>query len=406
MNSHYCSTPYKLNIKLKKLNRNRNITKSVDLNRLYNNLSQSIPLITNQFCYLKKKTKALNRTLSNIPIINNNINYINTNRTNFNSFSQSGITSPIKLNNYNDFSYISPKPEFNQYNKANNNFLNYKNDIKYKDKNNKINKSNSQMKLNFKYRSNKNNNYPIKSNHFRNNSFIDIMNNNNYYINQNDNNNDNKEDCFTFKNNCMTNNNKNDIDKEIYEQQYQKLNQQICEKDKIINKMKGIINDNYDKIDKKNKENSMLQSEIIELKSRTNESNYNNFKNSNIYENSRYNYNNKDNNNYNFNHNNNNNIYNNNNNYNYNYNNNYMSENSNNNVNRRKNYSLNYQNYNGCNGYKVGSYNSNNINEPKNEKMDEKWEEIRILNKKMDNLLQKNGKNTRKYEKNRRKYNY
>ena len=372
MNSHYCSTPYKLNIKLKKLNRNRNLTKSADINRLYNNLSQSIPLITNKFCYLKNKTSALNRTSTKIPLINNNnMSYIYTNRTNFNSISRSDITSPTKSNYCNEYFYTSPKPVLKQYNKINSNNINYKYESRYKDKNNN----------NFKIY----NNNPIKSNHYRYRSCIDMNNNNNFNKTYNYNIN---EDCFTFKNNNMiNNNNSNNFDKELYEQQFKKLNQQIYEKDKIIEKMKGIIDDTFDKINRKNRENSLLQSEIIELKSRTNESNYNNFKNSNINENIRYN-----------------NYYNDN--YN-NYNNNISEKSNSNNGNKRKNINIYYRKNNGYDDYKIDNFNNRyNTNKPKKEKIDEKWEEIRNLNKKMDSLLNQNENNLKKYEKQRKKYNY
>ena len=208
--------------------------------------------------------------------------------------------------------------------------------------------------------------------HYRRNKInIDSMNNDGNKNNKNKCNRSNKTKslCFTFKNNNSLNSSNN---KEIYEQKFTKLNQQITEKDKIIDEMKGIIDDTYDKLNKKNKENSMLQSEIMELKSRYNESNYNDFKNSNIQENSRYD------------------IYNN-----------YNNEKEFIYPNKRK-HKLNYIKNNDLR--QRGNYNRYNFNGP--EKADIRCEEIRKINKKMDNLLNKNENNIKKYEGIRKKYNY
>ena len=89
MNNYYNSTPYRLNLKLKKLN--RNLSQDFDINRLYNNLNESMPLITNQFCSLKNRTKILNKALNKIPKIN-----IETESSYYTNLSRSILTSPIK----------------------------------------------------------------------------------------------------------------------------------------------------------------------------------------------------------------------------------------------------------------------------------------------------------------------
>ena len=359
MNNYYNSTPYRLNLKLKKLN--RNLSQDFDINRLYNNLNESMPLIANQFCSLKNRTKILNKALNKIPIIN-----IETNCSYYNDLSRSYFTSPIKTKstNYYNIPYKSPKPVLKSLNKIDNDFTNYQNITKYK---NKINYNNGNPnKLHHNY---SNSNYelgnPILTNHNkRNNIYNDTMNNNI----------DNKSNnlYFSFKNNKAINDYNND--KDIIEQKFKRLNQKIYEKDKIINEMKGIIDNTYDKLNKKNKENSMLQSEILELKSKCNESNYNDFKNSNIQENSR------------------NNTYNN-----YNIENEYIYPN-------KRKHKLNIINNN--EQRPRGNYNSYNFNGPIKGKSDIRCEEIRKINKKMDNLLNKNENNIKKYERIRKKYNY
>ena len=360
MNNYYNSTPYRLNLKLQKLN--RNLSQDFDINRLYNNLNESMPLIANQFCSLKNRTKILNKALNRIPKMN-----IETESSYYNNLSRSILTSPIKTKTTNYYStpYQSPKPILKRLNKIDNNFTNYQNSIKYK---NRINPNNdNQNKLHHNY-SNSIYNLAYK----RNNIYNDTMNNNINNKNKNNKSNNAKNLYFSFKNNNAIND--NDNDKDMIEQKFQKLNQQIYEKDKIINEMKGIIDNTYDKLNKKNKENSMLQSEIMELKSRHNESNYNDFKNSNIQENSRYD------------------IYNN-----------YNNEKEFIYPNKRK-HKLNYIK-NNDKGQR-GNYNSYNFNGPIKEKTDTRCEEIRKINKKMDNLLNKNENNIKKYERIRKKYNY
>ena len=359
MNSYYNSTPYKLNLKLKKLN--RNLSQDFDLNRLYNNLNESMPLIANQFCSLKNRTKILNKALSKIPVCN-----INTDCSYYNNLSRSILTSPIKTKstNYYNIAYKSPQPVLKPLNKIDNDFTNYQNISIYK---NKINNNNGNPnRLHHKY-SNSNYNLAYK----RNNIYNDTMKNNiKNRINKSDNTN---SQYFSFKNNIALNNYNNDKDK--IEQKFKKLNQQIYEKDKIINEMKGIIDNTYNKLNKKNQENSMLQSEIMELKSRYNDSNYNDFKNSNIQENSRYN-----------------NTYNN-----------YNIEKEFIYPNKRK-HMLNYAKNN--DQLQRSNYNSYNFNGPNKGKTDIRCEEIRKINKKMDNLLNKNENNIKRYERIRKNYNY
>ena len=385
MNSFYNNTPYKLNLKLKNIN--RNLSQNIDINGLYYNFNDSTPLLISQFCSLKNRVNVLNKALNRIPMISQ---IKDTSRSYNNNFSRNLYTSPIKTTktNYYKIPYKSPKPvlkPLNKINKINNNYTSYQNITKHK---NKINHKNDNFIRNGHFYSNSNSYYnydlvnPLIRSHYRRNKInIDSMNDDGNDGNKNNNNNKNKCNrsnktkslCFTFKNNNSLNNSNN---RDIYEQKFKKLNQQINEKDKIIDEMKGIIDDTYNKLNKKNKENSMLQSEIMELKSRYNGSNYNNFKN-NIQENNRYDT-----------------FINNNSNY--------TNEKPYKYPNKRK-HNLNIiRNINNC---QKGNYNIYNLNEPNKAKFDENWEEIRKINKKMDSLLNKNEKNIKKYERIRKKYN-
>lgn len=343
MNS-LCGTPYKLNLKLKKLN--RNITKNAELNRLYNNVNESIPLITSHFCYLKNRINSLNKSLNNIPIA---CKMMDTSRANYHSNITNLFTSKNNSNYYNDY-YTSPKP-VSKYTKISNNILNDKYNKRCNDKN--IN-MNSRYKLNYNYRSNYNSNCdkPIKLKQYRNRSCLNMINNNNNFYSKNDINN-------SIPINYNTNNNSicNDF-KEKYKEQYENLSHQICEKDKIIDKMQGVINDTFNQLNKKKKENSMLQSEIIDLKSRCNDSNFYNFKNNNLCENSKQYYSN------------------------------YVSDIPDTNINvNKKRY------YNSCD-YKR-NYNND---DPEKKSMDKKWEEIRKLNQRMDKLLHENENGSKRYD--------
>ena len=395
-----CSTPYCLNFKLKTLSKYpSNYTKNADINSLYNNLNNSIPAITNHLCLLKKRTKELNKSLNRIPIIyNNNNNTVISKRANYTFYSPNCIkTSPNSSNYYNSV-YISPKPVLKQYKYIcdNNNHNNHqKNVFNYKKNRNY---DNNQIKLNYNYNCGSNaNNNPIKItkninpniHHNRTYSAFN-MNRNNYkfrnnYNNMNNGNNDVNKLCVScydrkdnFNNNGDNNymNKSSVIDTRIYERQLNKLNEEIYEKDKMINKMQGLIDNTFEQLNQKNKENSLLQSELLELKKKRK------IKKDNPNDNNRY-YNN----------------------------NNYMKDiNKNKNKNRRKQNNFNFQKFNNNNNMNNNNKNYNNRYNYYNDKnddedMDKKWEEIRKLNKKMDNLLQQNESNLEKYEKIRRKYN-
>ena len=343
MNS-LCGTPYKLNLKLKKLN--RNLTSNTELNRLYNNINASIPLITSHFCYLKNRINSINKSLNNIPIA---CKMLDTSRVNCHSNITNLFTSKNNPNYYNDY-YTSPKP-VSKYIKINKNFFNDKYGKKYNDKNIK---RDNQFKLNYNYRSNYKSNCdkPIKLKHNRNRSCLNMINNNTNFYNKSNINNDmplgynnnNKSICNNFN--------------EKYKDKYENLSQQICEKDKIIGRMQGIINDTFNQLNRKKKENSMLQSEIIELKSRCNDSNFYDFKNYSICENSKQYYaNNK-----------------------------IDIPDMNINVNKKRNY-LSYD-----------FARSHNNNDPDKISMDMKWEEIRKLNRRMDKLLYENENSSKRYK--------
>lgn len=365
--SQYClCTPYTLNLKLKSL---YPVTRKIDLNKLYHNLNDSIPILTNQFCCLKNKTKALNKSLTKIPIVYKNFA---SNRSCSNFLSKSLKTTPNTPCSFYNYYYISPKPVIKPYlcknSKYHNNIINSKYDNNYNSYNsynniyryrNRNPKNNSQIKLHFNYDScleNPIKNYIKKDN--RNYSAINMIRNNNN----------------EYNNNYI--NNRRKIKNE-YEQKFNKLNDEINEKDKIINEMQGALDDAVDQLRKKDHENSMLQSEILELRTKSN-FNYDMAKNNNIQ--------NKINNNS------------------------YIYEKDPKKRYKRKNLHLNNEQniqfsnkYNNNKSYK--NYYNNDNNNSNDDNMDHKWEEIRKLNKKMDNLLYKNENKLKKYEKIKNDYN-
>lgn len=386
MSSGYYNTPYSLNLKLKNLN-NYTSTKNDDINILYTDLNNSIPSITNHLWFLKKKTRELNKSLNGIPVIYKNCH---TSRENYKRYSSIKKKLPnISSSHYNyKYSYASPKPVLKQY--KSNNISHHNNNLLY------YKYSNNCKFHNLKYHKNKLNydsivNNPINLN--RNYSKINT-NRNNYKYNNNLNKlcvsyikNDNVNNINRFNRSCEFANNF------LYKRQFTKLKEQLGEKDKIINKMRGLINDTLEQLNLKNKENSLLQSELSELKAKKifkikMKNNYpiNNKKNK-INENKEYN-----------------------NNYqkeNVKKNNNYENKRYNNNLKEivkkkknKKNYNLNSQKNSNRNTY----YN-NNYNIFDNDNLGNKWEEIRKLNKKMENIILQNENNLEKYEKIRRKYN-
>ena len=368
----YCNcTPYTLNLKLKKLCPE---TRNNDLNKLYQHLSDSIPELTNQFCCLKNRTKALNKSLHKIPIIYNNI--FTTNRSCNNYFLKNIKTSPNISNSYYHHSYISPKPVLNPYQNNNikyqcqNNLLNNKYNIKYKCCN-CGNKNFKNVKLNYNYDS-FNDNPLRKYNKLNNRNYSAINMVGNDYKRGKYHNLDNYDFNNKNKNKNYYNNSNyiNDINRYEYEQTFQKLNNEICRKDKIIHQMQDVIDDTFDKLNKKNHENSILQSELLELKAKSLYNMNNNFNDMNI------NYNNK-------------------NKENKKYNNNYIQERVKKNKHKRKYYHLNNPKYNSHNNNKN---NKNYYSNKSDDAMDLKWEEIRKLNKKMDKLLNKNENKLKKYE--------
>lgn len=347
MRSYYCSTPYSLNLKLKELGKYNNLGKG-NINILYKALNDSIPEITNQLCFLKNRTNALNKSLTKIPLINTNLNINKISKR----YSPRSIKTSPNIYNYNNYSYISPNPTLKH---LKSNFINSQdNIIKYQpiyslngyDK--PYSKNNSQIKLNFKYDSCMDNSiktFPKYNN--RNYSAINIGRKNCNCYNGMKNNN------FTFQKNYNFNKSK-ETNKDFYDEKFKKLNYQINEKDKIIYKMQGIINETFDKLNKKNQENSLLQSEIKELKSRKN------YQITNDFNENDKNYN-------------------------------YIKEKPKIINGKRKKYHIKHNNHKKHEHYK----NYNNYND---ENMEQKWEEIRKLNKKMDNLLYKNENKFKKYE--------
>ena len=362
MRSYYLNTPYNLNLKLKSLH-NAPIARNKDINKLYNNLDSSIPALTNQFFILKKRTKQLNNSLTRIPLVNttyNNLN-INTSKSYCNSYSKSYKTSP-KFLNYN-YSYISPKPLVKTYTNINNNKnqntnINYKyNDAKYRDCNENIKNNNNHIRLNFEYGSG------LRGS-INNEQYNSRYNNLNYLKKDEDKNYNLKNYEFNYEDNYNNNKRKREEIKAEYDKKFEKLNEKIYEKDKLINNMKGIIDNTMDKLNKKNKDNILLQNEISELETR-NTYIVNNDINLNK-----------------------------NNNYNNNYDNRYNNINNNNIINNRiKKYKNDRKYYNENNRKNSNEkvYNNSYLNKSSyEEKMDLKWEEIRKLNRKMDNLLMKN----------------
>jgi hypothetical protein len=381
MRSYFYSTPYTLNLKLKKL---YPVTRNNNINMLYKNLNDSIPELTNQFCCLKNRTQALNKSLNKIPIVYNNSNFT-TNRSYRNYFSKSIKTTPNATSSYYNYSYISPKPiiksypyqnsNINKFNNINykNKILNYNYDNKYKYANSNLN-DNNQIKLHFNYDTYTDN--PIKNYNKlknRNYSAINMIRNNykdNKYHNLNSYDLNNNNDNYSNLNYNFNYNKANEKNKNEYEEKFQKLNNEINEKDKIIHHMQGVLDDTMDELNKKNHENSILQSEILELKAKSNyeiKNNINDLKNNNDYEKENKTYNNS-----------------------------YIQERIKKNRHRRKNYNINNQKYNTYN--KSNNNNDYHMNKLDSANMDLKWEEIRKLNKKMDNLLYKNENKLKKYE--------
>ena len=290
MYSYHLNTPYNLNTKLHSLNK-YSLLNNADINILYKNLNNSIPELTNQFTFLKNRTKALNRSLNKIPVIYNNLTtnpktniIINTNpkTTTYSTYTRDIKTSPNLLtpnyffSNYST-SYMFPKPILKPYIEKNNSrpYSNLLDNNRFKNKFiNNIKKNDNQMKFNHNYISgNSRENNPIKKfalrNNNKNNSVINMIRDN-YRQNKM------KNYGIGFKNNINTNKSENKNKsvlnkiKNPYKTEINKLNKKIDEKDKIIHKMQGIIDDTFYKLNKKNEENSLLQSEILELKSRSN----------------------------------------------------------------------------------------------------------------------------------------
>ena len=402
MSSYYCGTPYSLNIKLKNLNKFE-LKKNPDINKLYKNLNDSIPALTNSFCFLKNRTNALNKSLNKIPIIYSN--FI-SNNSNYNSFSGKIRTSPNISSNFNNHNYLSPKPVLKPYlnNKnTNTDIINPKNNIiKYKNisknllgNNNNLKKYN-QIKLHYKTNSDIYNplikykvNYSKNNSINKKNSIIPKLNKNNNYNNKNysainmlrDNYKFRKMKNYSINYGFCNIKNNDEIINDSYKKQIQKLNEKIDEKDKIIFNMQGIINETFYKLNQKDKENSLLKSEIFELKSKNN------------YELNRDNIDTK--------------------------------SNINNNENRKddkyisnikgkikkykhkKNYYILKNNKNkdkDKNNNIGGNKNNNNRKKENKDPFDDKWEEIRKLNRKLDNLLYRGENKLKKYEDIRKKY--
>lgn len=383
MHSFYSNTPYNLNIKLHSLHKNP-LRKNADVNILYKNISNSIPELTNQFFFLKNRTKTLNISLNKIPIISNNLNinsHSNTTKTTYSSYLRNlKMKASPNLINYNYTSALtSPKPALKPYMADNHNrqYSNLLSSNKYKYKlleNNLNNDGRMKLNYNFTYGKSANNN-PIKKfsqiNNNKNHSSINMIRGKYRY---------NKMRNFGLGldieyNDINKINNKSLVNKinrikNPYREEIKKLNKKLAEKDNIIHKMRGVIKDTFYKLNRKKEENSLLQSEILELKSRKNydidkgnnkaaitgKKNYNKILFSG--DNSKTN------------------------------------EKIKKNKYRRKKHLVNNIN----NRYKT--YNRNAYNKTYyNIDFDTKWEEIHKLNKKMDNLLHKNENKLRIYEK-------
>ena len=389
MYSYHLNTPYNLNTKLHSLNK-YSLLNNADINILYKNLNNSIPELTNQFTFLKNRTKALNRSLNKIPVIYNNLTtnpktniIINTNSktTTYSTYTRDIKTSPNLLtpnyffSNYST-SYMFPKPVLKPYIEKNNSrpYSNLLDNNRFKNKFiNNIKKNDNQMKFNHNYISgNSRENNPIKKfalrNNNKNNSVINMIRDNyrhnkmkNYGIGLKNNINTNKSEN---KNKSVLNKIKNPYKTEI-----NKLNKKIDEKDKIIHKMQGIIDDTFYKLNKKNEENSLLQSEILELKSRSNfdiNNNYLGTSNNNNNDKKISNLNNTE-----------------------------MNERIKKIKYKRKKHVVKNNNIN--NRYKT--FNRNELNKMNHTiDFDIKWEEIRKLNKKMDSLLHKTEGKIKKHE--------
>ena len=384
MHSFYSNTPYNLNIKIHSLHRNP-LRKNADINILYKNISNSIPELTNQFIFLKSRTKNLNLSFNKIPLISNNLNTnpnSNSTKTTYSSYLRNlkAKASP-KLINYNYTSTLpSPKAVLKPY-MADNHIIKYNNLLisnKYKHKllENKL-KYDNQMKLSYNLTYGKSiNNNPIKkfsqiNNNNKNHSSINMIRDKYRYdkmrnlglgLDLKDN------DINKISNKSLIN--KINRIKNPYREEINKLNKKLAEKDNIIHKMRGVIKDTFYKLNKKDEENSLLQSEILEMKSRNN---YDLDKGNNKAGIRIKSGNNKK----------------------------FFSENNskiNKKITKNKYKTKKHLVNNINNRYKV--YNRNEYNKTYNNiDFDVKWEEIHRLNKQMDNILYKNEKKLKIYEK-------
>ena len=187
----YFSSPYKLNIKLKNISSyNDSIPIRKNNIKSYDTIINSIPMLTNKFCYIKNRIAIHNKILNKIPLIHN---YSTITECKESEFPSNKFKSPIKLNNgYN-------------------------------------------------------NNLTINNiNHRKNKSDMD------FYFNQ-----------FRF------------------EKKLENMNKKLRKKDFIIKNMQNIIDDTLNRLNKTNKENFLLHSEIIKLKYKTKFNNKNRDKNKN-----------------------------------------------------------------------------------------------------------------------------
>ena len=241
MNECYFNTPYSLNMKLNRLK--PRYLRNKDVNKICNNLYTTIPILNNQFSYLKNRSKSLNK-------------YLN----------ESNIA-------YNDTSFLNKKyyPTTNIYQ----NFLYNNDDIPFNNNisvysNNKNNLYPEQTIFN-NYSYKNNNNYHRLKNSKSTPFFNENSYNNSFTFNNKDSLNNNYIESNNLKNNfeyynSFNNNIKNNKDNNYYPEKTPNLNNCIQQKDEIINELQVLVKKTMNKLNKKQEENNLLQNEISELK--------------------------------------------------------------------------------------------------------------------------------------------
>ena len=242
--AEYClNTPSLLNMKLRRFKPSH--LEEKEANKIYNDLSDSIPILNSQFSFLKNKSKSLNKIFNENKIIYNDTSILNRNYP--------------STNIYQNFLCGTDTMPFSK-NKS----------VFSINKNKKLNEE-KVIFTNYSHKNCINNSHPLKNSHaipFLNDNNYGGFNNNkdsldNYYIMSN--NFKNNTEFYNSSNNIFKNSNDNDY----YSEKNINLNNCIQQKDEVINELQVLIKKTMDKLIKKQEENNLLQTEISELKKNT-----------------------------------------------------------------------------------------------------------------------------------------